>query len=300
MPIQPHGGGQSTAKTWKAAMAEAEAVLVRPGEDGATEVRLTLDQIETRPILFQPRDLLGKGTTDKAYSTKLKTRISNVGELNAVTVIKLGDAWVLIDGHHRVEAYRKTKGWTKPIKCQWFAGTVREAVDVGVQRNSELNLEMSQQDRWEQAWKRVLDGGWRREKIRKTCSVGPKLLTHMNNVVSRYRDKTDRSKATRTFRQEVAPLDECSWARANTAYCNLPQAERTREEQAQGFAALLRGKLSHKLSEDPELTAMALLRYDRKLPSALCKAWGKPDPMADLDFDYATEATGDFGDEGDL
>jgi hypothetical protein len=68
-----------------------------------------------------------------------------VGELDPVVVIKLkeyadnpytgersellGRCWIIVDGHHRLEAYRKNKH-EKPILCEWFDGTAREAMST--------------------------------------------------------------------------------------------------------------------------------------------------------------------------
>jgi ParB-like chromosome segregation protein Spo0J len=267
---------------------------VRPTEDQAKNVHLRVAEIETLPAIFQPREVgLGnrEGKTDKRYVGRLQQRMSNVGELDPVTVIKLGEAWVIVDGHHRLEAYRKKK-WEKPIRCKWFEGSVREAMDASMRRNVALKLEMSLADRQEEAWKRVLMGGWTREQIRKTCSVGPKLITLMKKVVTRYRDKKDRRKRTREFRKEVGILKESSWRNARLAYINAeaPQA-RTLEERAQTLARLMRERLTNKLSEDPEVTARAVAIYDRGLPKRLIGSWERA-PNDDEDFDYVIDGKG--------
>jgi hypothetical protein len=83
-----HGGGHSI-KDWTAALAEAEKCLVRPGAEDEEEVCLSLDEIETRPVLFQPREFLGKGDTDKRHVGRLQRTMNHVGEMDPVVVIKL-------------------------------------------------------------------------------------------------------------------------------------------------------------------------------------------------------------------
>ena len=81
---------------------------------------------------------------------KLETANPYTGELD-------GHEWVVVDGHHRIAAYLKCK-WPSTIKCEWFAGTVREAADESLRRNEIIHLEVQQGDKWEEAWKRVLLG----------------------------------------------------------------------------------------------------------------------------------------------
>src|SRR5262245_51497831 len=115
------------AKALKEGIVEAEAkrnVNERP-PDGMVSIKPK--QIQMRPELFQPRNF--------AYGTRnievdqVKTyarRINAIGELDPPTIIKLGNTWFCVDGHHRIEAYKRAEaGWgNRPIKCFWFGGTV--------------------------------------------------------------------------------------------------------------------------------------------------------------------------------
>jgi uncharacterized ParB-like nuclease family protein len=298
--MRAHGGGATTAER-KKALAEAEACLVRPRADESREILLSPLEIETRPKLFQPREFsMGARETDKAHVGKLQRRTNAVGELDPVTVVKLGDLWVIADGHHRLEAYRKNKR-EEPIQCEWFDGTAREAMDVAMRRNNMLKLEVSRQSRDEEAWKRVLIGGYTREQIRQTCAVGTKLITHMRRVRDRYLGKgdykRDRGKLTKQFRKDVEDIEECSWAKASMAFINATPKEHTQEQEAQTLARWMR----ERLGKDPEVTARAMVIYDRALPANLIRAWSKAKGYeVDTGFEYVDDDAVNGADSPDV
>jgi hypothetical protein len=71
--------------------------------------------------------------------------------------MRLGDVWICVDGHHRLAAYQALK-WKPKLRCEWFKGSVWEAVDAGMRANSKIKLNMQQEDKFENAWKRVVLG----------------------------------------------------------------------------------------------------------------------------------------------
>ena len=171
-----------TTQAAEIALAAAERRLIRPGQEDVIELELRVQDIQTWPTLFQPRIFWGGAReTDTQFADKLKRRKSIVEELDPVVVLKLGAdtehvtwmdieagkvtedtpaaGWVIVDGHHRLEAYRR-EDKQQSIKCSWFGGSIREAMDVSVQRNNLLKLDMTSTERHEAAWKRVLIGGW--------------------------------------------------------------------------------------------------------------------------------------------
>jgi hypothetical protein len=164
-------GGAHTTQAREEALLEAEGTLVRPADGRTQVVKLKPKQVIIRAELFQPREFdFGGRETDRRHVDRLARRIKNVGELDPIVVVKLGKKWVCVDGHHRVTAYKKSQR-TEEIKCEWFAGSVREAMDEGMRRNAALNLEVPLADRQEEAWKRVLLGGWTKKQIVETCSI---------------------------------------------------------------------------------------------------------------------------------
>jgi hypothetical protein len=136
-----------TTTTFKRALAEAEAKLEPRPETADKFVSLRLKEITTRTELFQPRSLLWKTEQlDTKHVKALEKQIGyKEGELEPILVIRVDGQRVCVDGHHRLVAYSR-KRWKNPIRCEWFAGTVRQAADESVKRNGIIKLAIPNQD----------------------------------------------------------------------------------------------------------------------------------------------------------
>jgi hypothetical protein len=243
----------------RAAQKQLDATTERPAP--GQQVALAVNEIETRTELFQPRGFyMGVYELDNSFVSKLKREIGIRGELDPVLVIKLGTAWVVVDGHHRLDAYKRF-GWKEPLTCDWFGGNVHEAVDESVRRNSVLKLQMDQPDRLEQAWKRTVLHWGSKADVRKLCGVSDGLVAMMRRVEARYREDSD---AGRLFRERLAGvgIDEVSWSAARAAFLDLEQKEVDQHEAAAKLAKRMRSSLQDRLSLNHEITALALELYD--------------------------------------
>src|SRR5262245_33940129 len=124
----------NTAKHRREAVRKAQAELVRPN-NGETTVTLKVQEIFTRTELFQPRGFFSQlFEIDNGHVKKLAREIRIKGELDPVMVVKLGETWTCVDGHHRLAAYEKNR-WAQPITCVWFDGSIKEAVDESIRLN---------------------------------------------------------------------------------------------------------------------------------------------------------------------
>lgn len=90
------------------ALKEAErayATVEKPPERGQ-EVSIAVSDIFTDNSIFQPREFsYGWRDVDKKHVAKLAKTISNVGELDPISVVKLWRGqWYVVDGHHRLAA----------------------------------------------------------------------------------------------------------------------------------------------------------------------------------------------------
>ena len=78
---------------------------------------------------------------------------------------------------------------TGTIRCDWFPGNVRAAMDASVLRNEKVHLPIDQGDKHEVAWTRTLldwDGeGWRSSKqmVVKITGCGEGTVAEMRRVV---------------------------------------------------------------------------------------------------------------------
>jgi ParB-like chromosome segregation protein Spo0J len=258
---------EHTAATLDAEVKRATKEIQRPSKEDGLTVLVHAQDVDTRPELFQPRIFAhGLQEVDESNVHKLMRRIGTVGELDPVVVVKLGARWVCVDGHHRLEAYRRLK-WKEPIKAAWFPGDVRAALDHAVISNEVVKLDIPDRDRYEVAWQRVVLGWGSKAEIARLADVSERLVGNMRMIKAKYDKGDDFSKQFRTLLG--AELKAVTWRRAKMAHDGVTPGQMDKHEAAQKLAKELGRRLHHKLSEDPEVTAIALALYDRHLPQPL-------------------------------
>lgn len=86
--------------------------------------RLPWRSIKQLPELFQPR---GPNGTDEKPLQDLKRGLEVSKELEPVLVAWIGPEAYLIDGHHRMQAYKLAR-WAEPVPLASFTGSVDAAV----------------------------------------------------------------------------------------------------------------------------------------------------------------------------
>lgn len=268
------------------ALQVAEALLERPEVNGSGPVYVQVKpkDIKERLELFQPRRP-GYGTrnVDAKHVKKLATRISRKGgNMDPVLVVKLksyvarqGYEWVVVDGHHRVAAYLALKH-AEPIRCEWFAGTVREATDEGMNRNEKTHLEVDQGDKAEEAWKRTLLGWGSKAEVVNITGCGEGTVAKMRRAAKAHRDQITGAENTvmgeKLYGAFGRELRLCTWSKVNRVLLDLTPREWSIEDAAAKLARNLVMRMTTKLSEDTTVTAKALWLYDREMCSELIGA----------------------------
>lgn len=266
-----HQLGKIRVRDTAEALQTAEAQLERPEVNGGRPVFVELrpQDIRERLDLFQPRRPgYGLRKVDTRHVNKLAARISRKGELDALLVVKLGHEWVVVDGHHRVAAYLKEKH-KGTITCEWFAGTVREAVDEGLRRNEKTHLEIDQGDKAEEAWKRTLLGWGSKRDVVNLTGCGEGTVAKMRRVVRWHKDHATGRQQSPMGEKLVTALGKDlrvhSWSKVNGITLDLTPKEWDMNNAAAKLARNLVTRMTNKLSDDPEVTARALWLYDRDL-----------------------------------
>ncbi|MGX5804817.1 ParB/RepB/Spo0J family partition protein [Bradyrhizobium sp. Arg314] len=215
---------------------------------------LRLGDIEKVPDLFQPR-----GGISERHVCELVKAIKVVGALDPVTIMVVGQRFILIDGHHRIEAYRAVR-WADPVPVRYFEGTPEEAVLVAGEANSKAKLPMDNTDRQNFAWRLVLIDRHSKAAVAKASGISEGQVAIMR-------------RAKRTLGEQAG--DYVSWFRARLAanghdlVCTRDNDEREQwmYQLADRYADELAKKFSTKLALNPEVAAMALASYfGRKLP----------------------------------
>jgi hypothetical protein len=152
--IQPADTGHTLADI-AAILAKAKAPL----EKLTGRCNLARESIASAAKVFQwrlPNE--NEGARDDHIQT-LANAIRDTGKpLAPILVFTVGDAFYVVDGHHRLAAY-DTAQWRKAIPATVFEGTLEGASDAGRAGNIRDKLPMSRNDKREAAWtlcKRVL------------------------------------------------------------------------------------------------------------------------------------------------
>jgi len=130
---------------------------------------LALDQVELVPEVYQGRTGFDPrtGVTEdgKAHvagmAVTLKT--SPATGLDPVTILRVAGRNILIDGHHRLSAYRAAKRGYVPVR--YFEGDPKAAVLECGKENLKTKLQVTSADRSQRAWELVCSGLFSKAQI---------------------------------------------------------------------------------------------------------------------------------------
>src|SRR6516165_6213344 len=137
---------------------EAAAPRQRPAWADGKLTSLPLSQISKRTAVFQPRSLAGNLSEDEEFIRGLMKvlKTTNGKPLDPITVWYGGRRFYVIDGHHRLDAYKRHHGKAHvSIPCVEFKGTLVEAMELAGQANHKNKLQMTEDDRMNFAWRLV-------------------------------------------------------------------------------------------------------------------------------------------------
>lgn len=215
---------------------------------------LPLTAIKMLPELFQPR---GQNGMDERHVQELKRSVKVQGALEPVLVAWIGADAYLIDGHHRIAAYRQAE-YAEPIPVTAFAGTVEEAVLEAGRANSRAKLPMDSRSRQDYAWRLALMGCYSKTEIRVACGVSDGQVGIMRRAVKqlgaealRYQSWWQVQQAMKGIVREI-PTEE--------------ELEARLEQLANEYADRLATTFSTNLAQNPQLAARAFSVYfGRKL-----------------------------------
>jgi ParB-like chromosome segregation protein Spo0J len=222
---------------------------------GARPAELPVSAIETVEPLFQPRAVAEWHVMSIAGAIKVGRKV------DPLLVYAVGGRNLLLDGHHRLAAYRFV-GVTSAVPVVFFEGTPTDAVLEARARNSETKLPMSTSERHDDAWRLVRLGRHSKTEICRSSNVSKGSVDAMR-------------KAFKALGEEEA-ADCKSWrlARARAegkgGKGDMTDDERQAwlDEMAEGWADRLFKAFGTKLQTNPEVAAMALAsHFGRCLPN---------------------------------
>lgn len=228
-----------------------------PGREDRPE-RLKLDEITLLPVAFNVRC---EESLAEHHLTTLSKLLKSTQDLDPVTVLVVGSRFILVDGHHRHEAYRRSSD-RRDIPVRYFEGTPEEAVLEAARANTRAVLPMDNRQRQDLAWRLTLCGLYSKRQIAEASGVSHAQVAIMRKVV-------------KTLGEQAHDFDK--WWQARRAADGKSDEDMTEEdremwieEQAQAYADRLAKEFSTKLARNPEIAARALEHYfGRKLPDLL-------------------------------
>lgn len=161
-----------------------------PGVSPSDVRRLTLRSIEVLPSVYQARAEgreTPRGLADKGHAAKLASLLKDQDrDLEPITVLKVGKRAILIDGHHRLEAYRSQR--RKDIPVQWFLGSPKEALLEAGRENSKIRLSMTAGERGEWAWELVCTDLYSIARIAAGSGVSKRHVSNMRKALKHFKE----------------------------------------------------------------------------------------------------------------
>lgn len=223
--------------------------------------RLYLPAVVEIRSLFQIRG--DDGRNDK-HVEDLFDCLKRSGDLKPITVWRCGGTAVLIDGHHRLYAYRRLARKSPDpvsIPVEWFGGSVDEAIAKAAESNSEIKLSLTAEQRGNFAWRLVVLGAHSKSETAKLSGIAERTVANMRS-------------AKRALEQVNIELPK-TWREAMRLAKGreLPEIdyEEYMEQQAKEWADRLASEFSTTMARKPELAAKALERYFGRQLTTLVK-----------------------------
>jgi len=223
--------------------------------------RLPLSAITEMPRIFQPREGL-----NSIHAMELAKIVDRIGDLDPVTIMVVRGEYVLIDGHHRAEAYRRAAAERSDIPVQYFDGDPLAAlIEVGT-ANGKVRLNLKPKERQDFAWRLVVSDLLTRPQIEAASGISRAQVTLMR-------------KAKKVLGDAAANYEE--WFRARHAANGKERQEFTDEDialwkaqRAERIANELLEQFGMDLVRNTEVTAIAFAtHFGRRLEDLVRELW---------------------------
>ena len=193
---------------------------------------LPLDDIGIIAELFQPRDMRHDQLQSTYHIETLAKAIdaSKNHTLDPISIWWTGDSWVVIDGHHRIDAYKlhqenlkepgprqgrrkhmsdkREASLVMQVPVAVFDGTILEATLHSTAANSQDKLAMSKDSKLTRAWQ-LVTVDWEDltlKSISKSCAIHDRSVSNMRAVWRKAQATCDE--------EQLADLKSLSWRQA--------------------------------------------------------------------------------------
>jgi hypothetical protein len=273
---------------------QAEEKLRRDTNPGKVDT-VPLNKIRRMIAIFQPRNTKEYQREESMLMDELIEAIGTRGTPklfeDKLLVWWSGKDWYVVDGHHRLLAYRiASVDPSTPIPVDVFDGTLAQAMGESTRVNSRNKLPMSERSRMDRAWTLTvhLFHDITKPRLAAACSVSERTVGNMREA-----------KGVIEARGRELPA---SWAEAKALWKGYAWNETEREDQLQHNANRIKseliGPLALLIAKDPEALALALAQWSPPIPSRLVEseAWSflNEDDDEERDEQDVQKGTQDF------
>jgi hypothetical protein len=241
-----------------AAIAHIERLERETGERVRGGAGLMLvSAITTLDNLFQPRTITNWHVSDLVRAVKAKRVIA------PLLVLRIGERGFLLDGHHRLAAYKQVDTKQR-VPCEFFDGTVAQAVLEARRRNSETKLAMSTTQKLDDAWKLVkmvragegkTEYHFSKAEIVAAGDVARGTVTNMRKAL----EIIGRTEARAIAVWEVAR--KLAVGKTGAGTMTPDEMEERKRQMVEDWVGRLRRAFGQRFGKDTELAADVLHRY---------------------------------------
>ncbi|TFH87937.1 hypothetical protein EQG41_03190 [Billgrantia azerbaijanica] len=253
---------------------------------------LTLDAIRMRHSVFQPREFDDVAKSEdhiRTLSDAIKAEPNN--RLDPIRIWWSGRHWIVLDGHHRVLAYKRTKekGFKQyqqdgSLSSQWqvpvsvLRGTLQDALFESTRLNAKDQLPMSKDDKLNRAWKlTILYPEMSKATVAGTCKIGSRTVARMRSQLKKIHDEETEDglsaalgmtwKEAQMYGKETQNHDD-AW----------------QEGLARDWSRRIAKTFGSKLATQPDIAARAIELYSEKLAEELGDLLHRAEDPAGDDF----------------
>ena len=268
---------------------EAENFQKAPFENPTS---LQLKYLRRALSIFQPRHIrhVGETCASLAHRDELLNALKVSGGmfLDPITIYWTGQAYRVIDGHHRLEAYLAYfKGkLNTPVPVRLFKGTAEEAVLMAIELNSKNHLPMSKDERFDRAWQMTVMGIGSKATVARTCKMAQSTIGVMraraNELEADYKKLMGEwpSFDPEAWKCEAVKM---TWAEAKKqSQRKSPEEADYMDHAANDFAKRFGRTFGTQMASKAEIVANGLSRYSERLAKELYQI---------LHADYGEEET---------
>ncbi|SFJ88166.1 hypothetical protein [Methylophaga sulfidovorans] len=241
--------------------------------------RYPVSRLEFMTSVFQPRAIGDEFASERHIQALMEAIMHEKNhELDPVVIWWSGKRFLVLDGHHRVEAHNRLQAQGKGtgvIPVLTFRGSLREAHLESIRLNAKDKLAMGKEDKLTKAWHIVtIDNEMTVREIGSICKVGKSSVSRM---------KAKREELVQKYGEQwLDEVDGLTWKEVLSIGVKRDHDEEWEDRQVITWAKGLQKTFGNKPQRQPELFARALEKYSPHLYKGLAE-WLRHDFRDEFD-----------------